>query len=343
MKALVKDQAAPGLCLKEVAPPKIEDHEVLVKIHKTGICGTDIHIYNWDEWAQATIPVPLVIGHEFYGTVAELGKKVTNLSVGDRVSGEAHLTCGICRNCRAGKRHLCPETKGIGVHMPGAFAEFLKLPAENIYKISDQITDKVAAILDPLGNAIHTALSFNLICEDVLITGAGPIGLMAIAIAKRVGARNIVITDTNEYRLELAKKLGATLTVNIKHETISDSIKKLNMVGGFDVGLEMSGNLHALQAQINSLYPGGKIAILGIPPKDEAQSPINWHQVIFKELTLKGIYGREMFETWYQMVNLLQNGLNIDPVITHEYAAEDFEQAFTVAQSGKAGKIILSW
>lgn len=341
MKALVKAKPEPGLWLEEVARPKeVGPHEVRIEIRKTGICGTDIHIMKWDEWAKATIPTPMIIGHEFYGVITELGRDITEFKVGDRVSGEAHISCGHCRNCRAGKQHVCPNTKGIGVHIPGAFAEEIVFPACNLLKLPDTVSDNVAAILDPLGNAVHTALSFNLIGEDVLITGAGPIGMMATAISKHIGAKNIVVTDMNEYRLGLAKQLGATQTVNVRTDKLEDIYHALGMEAGFDVGLEVSGNMDAFRSMIAHMYPGGHIAILGIPPEPGV---IDWHQVIFKELTLKGIYGREMFETWYKMLSLLQRGLDVSPVITHNFPVEKYQEAFDVVTSGQAGKVILEW
>lgn len=339
MKALVKNQAKPGLWLENIVKPEINDNEVLIKVIKNGICGTDLHIYDWDEWAQKTIPVPLTIGHEFYGKIVEVGNSVTDLTVGARVSGEAHLTCGQCRHCRGGKKHLCPNTQGLGVNVNGAYAEFVKLPAENVYPLPDYISDEVAAILDPLGNAVHTVLSFDLVGEDVLITGAGPIGIMATQIAKSVGARNIVVTDVNDFRLSLAKQMGATRTVNVATSDIPTAIRKLDMIA-FDVGLELSGNESALCQLIESMYPGGRVAILGIP---KVGATINWHDVIFKELTLKGIYGREMFETWYKMISLLKNDLDITPIITHRFKINDYEEAFKAAKSDTAGKVILEW
>lgn len=341
MRALVKAQATTGLWMQEVPIPTIGANDVLIKITQTGICGTDLHIFAWDAWSSKTIKTPLVIGHEFCGVISQVGAEVKHLQVGDRVSGEAHITCGVCRNCRAGKRHLCPNTHSLGIQDPGAFAEYLRIPAENVYVLPANIPDQVAAILDPFGNAVHTALAFDLVGEDVLITGAGPIGVMTTAIAKYVGARNIVVTDINDYRLGLAKQLGATKVVNVSRESIGDVIKELGMVGGFDVGLEVSGNEAALSSMIQHMYPGGRIALLGLT--SATPTPLDLHAIIFRELTVKGIYGREMFETWYKMVAMLQSGLDISPVITHHFQAADFAAAFQLAKSGKAGKVILDW
>lgn len=339
MKSLSKLKPEVGLWLSDVPIPTIGPNDLLIKIKKTAICGTDLHIYNWDEWAQRTVPVPLVIGHEFVGIVAKVGSEVSGIKVGDRVSGEGHLTCGFCRNCRAGRRHLCRNTIGIGCRRDGCFAEYLSLPAENAYRIPDSISDDVASFLDPLGNAIHTALSFDLVGEDVLITGAGPIGIMAVTIAKRVGARHVVITDINDYRLELAKKMGATRAVNVQRETLSDVMRELGMKEGFDIGLEMSGSPAAFSEMLKQITYGGRIALLGILPK----AAIDWELVIFKGLILKGIYGREMFETWYKMISMLQGGLDVAPLITHHFSADDFQKAFDVLHSGEAGKVILNW
>lgn len=340
MQAIIKAKREPGLVWGEVPLPQVKSRDVLIKIKKTAVCGTDLHIYNWDQWAQATVPVPIHIGHEFVGTVVEVGDEVTAFRVGDRVSGEGHLTCGYCRNCRAGKRHICRNTVGIGYHAPGAFAEYLVLPQVNVYKIPDNISDDNAAILDPLGNAVHTALSFDLVGEDVLITGAGPVGLMAAAVARHVGARFIVITDVNPYRLQLAEKMGVNLAVNVKDMALKEAMQKLGMREGFDVGMEMSGNASAFQAMLTHMNHGGKIAFLGIPPEPFA---INWSDLVFKGIILKGIYGREMFETWYKMIAMLQSGLDINPVITHHFSANDFQKAFDVMLSGNAGKVILDW
>ena len=340
MKALVKAKAEKGLWLQDVPKPVIGDHEVLIKIKKTAICGTDIHIYQWDDWAQKTIPVPMHVGHEFVGEIAELGKSVQGHFVGERVSGEGHIVCGHCRNCKAGHRHLCINTKGIGVNRPGCFAEYLAMPAENVFSIPEGVSDDEASILDPLGNAVHTALSFDLIGEDVLITGAGPIGIMAGAIANHVGARHVVITDVNEYRMDLARKLGIKTVVDSRKEKLPDVMKKLGMTEGFDVGLEMSGNAQAFNDMISAVKMGAHISLLGILP---ANTTIPWNQVIFKALFLKGIYGREMFETWYKMCAMLTSGLDIKPVITHHFPAKDFTEGFEIMSSGKSGKIILDW
>jgi len=341
MKSLSKLKAEPGLWLTEVPVPTIGPNDVLIKIKKTAICGTDLHIYKWDEWSQRSIPVPMTIGHEFVGVIAEVGSEVTGFKVGDRVSGEGHLTCGHCRNCRAGKRHLCRNTRGIGCSSArGCFAEYLALPASNAFHVPDGISDDVASFLDPLGNAVHTALSFDLVGEDVLITGAGPIGIMAVAIAKHVGARHVVITDINDYRLNLAKTMGATRAVNTQQESLTTVMQELGMTEGFDVGLEMSGNALAFNSMLKSMNHGGKVALLGLLPN---QTAIDWDNVIFKGLILKGVYGREMFETWYKMVNLLQTGLDVTPVITHHFAIEDFQKGFDALQSGQAGKVILDW
>ncbi len=340
MKALVKKEAAPGIWLEELAQPQIGPNDVLIKIAKTAICGTDMHIFNWDEWARKTIPVPMAVGHEYCGRVVELGSEVRGLRVGDRVSGEGHITCGHCRNCRAGRRHLCRNAIGVGVNRPGAFAEYLAIPAENAFKLPDSIGDDIASILDPFGNATHTALAFNMVGEDVLITGAGPIGIMAVAIARFVGARHVVITDVNDFRLDLAMRMGATRAVNVQRETIDQTMSALGMREGFDVGLEMSGNMTAFRDLLRTMHHGGSVALLGIPPQEAA---IDWTQVIFKGLTLKGIYGREMFETWYKMASLLQSGLSLQPVITHHLPIQDYREAFSIMGSGRAGKVILDW
>ena len=340
MKALVKKERRPGIWLDEIAEPKVGPNDVLIKIAKTAICGTDMHIYKWDAWAQKTIPVPMAVGHEYYGHIVEIGSEVAGLKTGDRVSGEGHITCGYCRNCRAGRRHLCRNSVGVGVNRPGAFAEYLAIPAGNAFKLSAAISDDVAAILDPFGNATHTALAFNMVGEDVLITGAGPIGIMAVAIARFVGARHVVITDVNDYRLELARKMGASRAINITRESLDQTMKDLDMQEGFDVGLEMSGNAAALRELLRTMHHGGSVAILGIPPEETA---IDWSQVIFKGLTLKGIYGREMFETWYKMSSLLQSGLSLAPIITHHFAIKDYLQGFETMGSGQSGKVILDW
>ena len=340
MKALVKAQAQIGIAMQDVPKPTIGPTDILIRVRKTAICGTDIHIYNWDPWAERTVPIPMVIGHEFCGEVVELGEAVRGLDVGDRVSGEGHIVCGHCRNCRAGKRHLCHNSLGVGTTRPGAFAEYVAIPAVNAFPLPPTVPDQIAAFLDPLGNATHTALSFDLVGEDVLITGAGPIGIMATAIARHVGARHIVITDINDYRLAIAKKMGATVALNVAHRSIEDVQSDLGMTEGFDVGMEMSGNGDAFRALLTNMNHGGRVAILGIPPSDTS---IDWDMVIFKGLVLKGIYGREMFETWYKMTAMLQGGLRVDPVLTHQYAAADFEEAFQVMRSGDCGKVVLDW
>jgi len=340
MKSLVKAKAEKGIWLENVKVPEYGYNDVLIKIKKTAICGTDMHIYNWDEWSQNTIPVPMTVGHEYAGVIEATGQGVSGFEKGDRVSGEGHITCGHCRNCRAGRRHLCRNSMGVGVNRAGAFAEYLVIPAVNAFKLPDDISDDMAAIFDPFGNAVHTALSFNLVGEDVLITGAGPIGIMAAAVCRHVGARHVVITDVNDYRLELASKMGATRTVNVLHKDLKDVMKEIAMTEGFDVGLEMSGVPSAVQSMLKAMNNGGKIAMLGIPPSDMA---VDWNQVIFKGLHIKGIYGREMFETWYKMVSLLQSGLDISPIITHQFKIDDFQQGFDVMGSGKSGKVILEW
>lgn len=340
MKALVKSKPERGIWLEDIDVPKPGHNDVLIKVGRTAICGTDIHIYQWDDWASNTIPVPLAVGHEFSGEVVECGSEVQGFNVGDRVSAEGHITCGVCRNCRAGRRHLCIDTVGVGVSRPGAFAEYISVPAFNVFKLPDAITDDMAAILDPLGNATHTALSFDLVGEDVLITGAGPIGIMAVAIARYAGARHIVITDINDYRLSLAKKMGATVALNVTEGSLEDTMNKLGMEEGFDVGMEMSGNPSAFRDMLRTLHHGGRVALLGIPPGETA---IDWKDVIFKGLILKGIYGREMFETWYKMASMLQSGLDINPIITHRFEVADYEQAFQLMESGQSGKVILNW
>lgn len=340
MKALSKLKSEKGLWLVDVPAPQCKSNEVLIRIKKTAICGTDLHIYNWDAWAQKTVPVPLIIGHEFMGEIIEVGADVTHFTIGDRVSGEGHLVCGYCRNCRAGNRHLCRETRGIGYHVPGIFAEYFAMPADNVYKLPDDISDSVGAILDPFGNAVHTTLEFDLVGEDVLITGAGPIGLMAIQIAKKVGARHIVITDINPYRLSLAKKMGATRAIHTHDTDLHNVMRDLAMTEGFDVGLEMSGNEDAFHEMLTAMNHGGRIAMLGIPPKPFA---IDWSSLVFKSLKIAGIYGRRMFETWYKGIALLQSGVNISSIITAEYHYTEFEKAFTDMISGTAGKIVLRW
>ncbi len=340
MRALVKKKAEPGIWMEDVDEPEVGHNDVLIRIKKAAICGSDIHIYNWDEWSQANVPVPNTLGHEFMGEIVETGSEVQGLKPGDRVSAEGHVTCGYCRNCRAGRRHLCRNTVGIGVSRPGGFAEYVSIPAFNTFVLPDDIEDDVAAILDPLGNATHSALSFDLVGEDVLITGAGPIGIMAVAICRHVGARHVVITDVNDYRLGLAEKMGATRTVNVSRTSVEEVMRELGMREGFDVGLEMSGHPDALHTMLATLHHGGRMALLGIPPGD---IPVDWNQVIFKGLVLKGIYGREMFETWYKMTSMLQSGLDISPVITHHYAAADYQTGFDVMRTGQSGKVILDW
>ncbi|WP_444885566.1 L-threonine 3-dehydrogenase [Microbulbifer sp. PSTR4-B] len=340
MKALSKLKSEVGIWLTDVEIPEPGHNDLLIKIHKTAICGTDMHIYNWDEWSQKTIPVPMVVGHEYVGEVVGMGQEVAGFEVGDRVSGEGHITCGHCRNCRAGRRHLCRNTYGVGVDRQGAFAEYLVIPALNAFKIPDNISDELASIFDPLGNAVHTALSFDLVGEDVLITGAGPIGIMAAAVAKHVGARHVVITDINEYRLDLARKMGATRAVNVSKENLKDVMTELGMSEGFDVGLEMSGVPVAFRDMLEAMNHGGKIAMLGIPAGEMA---IDWSQVIFKGLIIKGIYGREMFETWYKMASLIQSGLDLTPIITHQFPIDDFQKGFDTMGSGESGKVILNW
>jgi threonine 3-dehydrogenase len=340
MKALVKKHAQPGLWLEDVPKPTIGINDVLIKVDRTGICGTDVHIYNWDAWAQKTIPVPMVVGHEFVGEIVEVGSNVHDFFPGEIVSGEGHVVCGHCRNCLAGRRHLCAHTKGIGVNRPGAFAEFISVPMANVWHHAPEIDLDVASIFDPFGNAVHTALSFDLLGEDVLITGAGPIGCMAAAICQYAGARYVVVTDVNPWRLELAKKLKADRVVDVRTEKLADVQKELGMKEGFDVGLEMSGNPSAFRDMLANMAHGGKIAMLGIPEKEMA---IDWNTVIFNMLTIKGIYGREMYETWYKMTVMLQGGLNIAPVITHRFHARDFEKGFEVMRSGQSGKVILDW
>jgi threonine 3-dehydrogenase len=340
MKSLAKLHAEPGIWMHNAVMPEVGHNDLLIKIRKTAICGTDMHIYQWDEWSQNTIPVPMVVGHEYVGEVVDMGQEVQGFAVGDRVSGEGHITCGHCRNCRAGRRHLCRNTEGVGVNRPGAFAEYLVIPAFNAFKIPDNISDDLAAIFDPFGNAVHTTLSYDLVGEDVLITGAGPIGIMAVAVAKHVGARNVVITDINPYRLALAEKMGATCAVDVSKTSLTDVMKTLGMTEGFDVGLEMSGVPSAFRQMLDTMNNGGKVAMLGIPPNDVA---INWNEVIFKGLTIKGIYGREMFETWYKMASLLQSGLDLSPIITHQFDIDDFQKGFDAMGSGESGKVILNW
>jgi threonine 3-dehydrogenase len=340
MKALIKQFAEPGLWLGETTVPIPSINDVLIKIKKTAICGTDIHIYKWDDWAKKTIPVPMTIGHEYVGEVVGFGSNVQDVKLGEIVSGEGHLVCGHCRNCRAGRRHLCPNTMGVGVNRPGCFAEYLCIPVTNVWHSAPGIPLDIQAIFDPFGNATHTALSYDLLGEDVLITGAGPIGSMAAAIASHAGARNVVITDVNPYRLNLAKKMGVTRAVDVSKEKIEDVMKELDMKEGFDVGLEMSGNPSALNSMISVMFHGGKIALLGLLP---SMAGIDWDKVIFSGLHLKGIYGREMFETWYKMQAMTQSGLDVSPVITHHFSYKDFKEGFDLMASGNSGKIILDW
>ena len=340
MKALVKAKPEPGIWLQDVPVPEIGINDVLIKISKTAICGTDVHIYNWDDWARKTIPVPMHVGHEFVGTVAEIGDNVHDFKPGNLVSGEGHLICGHCRNCLAGRRHLCMHTSGVGVNRPGAFAEYLSNPQTNVWYSYTDIPIYILSSLYPMGTATHTALSFDLLGEDVLITGAGPIGCMAAAIARHAGARYVVVTDVNPYRLKLAKKMGATLALDVRRQKIEDAQKKLGMKEGFDVGMEMSGNPEALRAMLPNMCHGAKIALLGILPPNTA---IDWDFVVFNGLTIKGIYGREMYETWYKMTVMLQSGLDIKPVITHRFHYSEYETGFEVMRSGKSGKVILSW
>ncbi len=340
MKALVKSKAEPGIWMMDVAEPTIGPNDVMIRMKKTAICGTDMHIWHWDDWAQRTIKVPMAVGHEYCGEVVDMGSEVRGLSVGDRVSGEGHITCGHCRNCRAGRRHLCRNTVGVGVNRPGCFAEYMSLPAGNVFKLSPAISDDIASILDPFGNATHTALSFNAVGEDVLITGAGPIGIMAVAIARYVGARHIVITDVNPYRLELARRMGASRALDIRTETLDDAMRDLGMEEGFDVGMEMSGVPSAFREMLRTMHHGGSVALLGIMPQDTG---IHWDEVIFKGLMMKGVYGREMFETWYKMSSMLQSGLDIAPVITHRLGVDDYREGFETMASGQSGKVILDW
>ena len=340
MKALVKSKAAPGLWLEDAPMPSVGLNDVLIRVARTGICGTDLHIYNWDAWAQQTIPVPMVIGHEFVGEIVEVGANVADFFPGEVVSAEGHVVCGRCRNCLAGRRHLCRDTQGIGVNRPGAFAEYISVPMTNVWHHRPNVDLDVAAIFDPFGNAVHTALSFDVLGEDVLITGAGPIGVMAAAVVRHAGARFVVITDVNEYRLELARKMGVNAAVNIKNQSLSEVQAQLGMQEGFDVGLEMSGNRAAFHELIDNMCHGGKIAMLGIPSEE---MPIDWNKVVFNMLTIKGIYGREMYETWYKMTVMLQSGLDIRPVITHRFHYTEFEKGFEVMKSGQSGKVLLDW
>jgi threonine 3-dehydrogenase len=340
MKALVKSFAKPGIWMEDVPEPMIGVNDVLIRVRYTGICGTDIHIYKWDDWAQKTIPVPMVVGHEFVGEVVEVGSNVADFHPGEIVSGEGHVVCGRCRNCLAGRRHLCKDTQGVGVNRPGAFAEYVVLPMTNIWHHDPSIDLEVAAIFDPFGNAVHSALSFPLLGEDVLITGAGPIGCMAAAVARHAGARHVVITDVNPYRLELAKKLGATDAIDIRSESLASVQQRLHMKEGFDIGLEMSGNPAAFRDLLDNLAHGGRVALLGIPEKN---TTVDWNKVVFNGLTIKGIYGREMYETWYQMTSMLESGLDIKPVITHRFPASEFQAGFDAMLSGNSGKVVLDW
>jgi threonine 3-dehydrogenase len=340
MQALVKKLAEPGLWLAEIPEPQVGINDVLIRVHKSAICGTDVHIWNWDAWAQKTIPVPMAIGHEFVGTVAAMGSNVHDLKIGDVVSGEGHIVCGRCRNCLAGRRHLCKDTKGVGVNRPGAFAEYICIPVSNVWHADPRIPLDILAIFDPFGNATHTALMFEVLGEDVLITGAGPIGIMATAVAKHAGARYVVTTDLNPYRLDLAKKMGATIALDVREKNLAQVQKELGMKEGFDVGLEMSGNAIALRDMLDNMCHGGRIAMLGIPTQEIA---IDWNKVIFNMLTIQGIYGRQMYETWYLMQSMLLSGLDIRPVITHKFHYTEFEKAFEVMRSGNAGKVIMNW
>ncbi len=340
MKALVKAKAEPGIWMERVPVPEPGPNDVLIRVKKSAICGTDVHIYNWDKWAQATIPVPMVVGHEFSGEIAEIGSAVAKYKVGQRVSGEGHIVCGVCRNCRAGRGHLCRNTLGVGVHRPGSFGEYVCIPEDNVVLIPDDISDEIAAIFDPFGNAVHTALSFDLVGEDVLVTGAGPIGIMGALVAKRSGARKVVITDINPARLALARKLGIDHVVDASTQNLADVMKDIGMTEGFDVGLEMSGAAPAFRDMIDKMNNGGKIAILGIAPTG---FEIDWNKVIFKMLNLKGIYGREMFETWYKMIAFVQGGLDLCPIITHRLPIDDFQTGFDAMRSGSSGKVVLSW
>jgi threonine 3-dehydrogenase len=341
MKALIKKERKPGLWLEDVPQPKVGINDVLIHVDRTGICGTDVHIYKWDDWAQKTIPTPMVVGHEFVGEVAEVGSNVKDFFPGEVVSAEGHVVCGRCRNCLAGRRHLCKDTQGIGVNRPGAFAEYISVPMTNVWHHGHSIDRDIAAIFDPFGNAVHTALSFPVLGEDVLITGAGPIGIMATAVARHAGARFVVVTDINDYRLDLARQMGATVALNVKNgRTLKEVEKQLGMREGFDVGLEMSGSPAALREMIEHMCHGGKIAMLGIPSE---AVPFDWNKVVFNMLTIKGIYGREMYETWYKMTVMLETGLNIKPAITHRFPATQFEEGFEVMLSGQSGKVILNW
>lgn len=340
MKALVKHSPKEGIWMEDVPDPKCGPGEVRIRITHTAICGTDKHIFEWDEWAQNNLKLPLIVGHEFCGIIDEVGPQVTHYNVGDRVSGEGHITCGNCRNCRAGKKHLCPETIGVGVHRDGAFAEYLVIPESNVWPLHEGIPSEIAAFFDPLGNAVHTALAFNITGEDILICGAGPIGMMAAAICKFSGSRNIVVTDINDYRLNLAKDLGASRTVNPRKEDIGTVFEELGISHGFDVGLEMSGNPEAFNQMISLMYNGGNIALLGLLPNS---TKVDWNKVIFKGLNIKGIYGREMYDTWYKMTQMIRSGLSVSKVLTHHFKIDDFQKAFKVIESGNCGKVVLEW
>lgn len=340
MRALVKAKSEIGIWMEDVPEPIAGPNDVLVKVTKSAICGTDVHIYNWDKWSQDTIPVPMTVGHEFVGEIVEVGSEVKEFREGDRVSGEGHITCGYCRNCRAGRRHLCRNTIGVGVNRTGSFGELLSIPATNAFKMPAGISDDMGAILDPLGNAAHTALSFDLVGEDVLIVGAGPIGIMAAAICRHVGARYVVVSDVNEYRLDLARKMGATIGVNVATSSVQDAMHDLGMKEGFDVGLEMSGNPQGIDDVLQNMNHGGRVALLGLPASDIT---VDWTAMIIKGLVIKGIYGREMFETWYKMTSMLESGLDIAPIITHHFPITEFQKGFDVMRSGNAGKVILNW
>ena len=340
MKALVKSSNERGIWMENIPEPECNTNDVKIKITHTSICGTDLHIYKWDEWAQKTLVTPLIIGHEFCGIIEEIGLGVTHYKPGQRVSGEGHITCGNCRNCRAGKRHLCKKTNGVGIHKDGAFAEYLIIPESNIWPIHNDIPSDIAAFFDPCGNAVHTSLSYEMVGEDVLITGAGPIGLMATAICKFVGARNVVITDINDYRLALAKEMGATKAINVSKHSITEFYSQLNMTSGFDVGLEMSGNPEAFRSMLGHMFHGGKVALLGLLPDS---TRIDWDDIIFKGLKVKGIYGREMYETWYKMEQMLRSGLDISKVLTHKLSVDEYEKAFNIMEAGECGKIVLEW
>ncbi len=341
MKALVKSSAARGLWLEDVPEPEIGINDVKIRVLYTGICGTDLHIYEWDAWAQSTLHVPLIIGHEFVGEIVAVGSNVSDFHPGELVSGEGHVVCGRCRNCLAGRRHLCAHTQGVGVNRAGAFAEYIALPMSNIWRHNPSISPEVAAIFDPFGNAVHTALAFPVLGEDVLVTGAGPIGIMAAAVARHAGARHVIITDLNPYRLRLAEKLGVTLAIDPRETSLADVQQKLGMQEGFDVGLEMSGNVHAFRDMLANMSHGGKVAMLGIPSPSEMS--IDWKNVIFNQLTIRGIYGREMYETWYKMTVMLESGLDISPIITHRYSWRDYEEGFDAMRSGNSGKVVLDW